>query len=102
MSSLPELPFCVHCRYNQPKEVAIGMVESWMPPDMEDEWLEWYSLTPLQRWQQSQALWWDYIRMGGSLDPQPDTQSPFFDPAAPGSGAPDGRTGLRVLRRSGV
>jgi hypothetical protein len=44
-----------------------------------DEWAEWYRLTPAQRWQESEKLWQTYLALGGSLDPEPDTQSPFFD-----------------------
>lgn len=44
-----------------------------------DEWAEWYRLTPVQRWQESEKLWQTYLALGGSLDPEPDTQSPFFD-----------------------
>jgi hypothetical protein len=46
------------------------------------EWAEWYRLTPAQRWLESEKLWQTYLALGGSLDPEPDTQSPFFD--APG------------------
>jgi hypothetical protein len=66
------------------------------------EWLEWYRLTPQQRWAESQKLWQTYLALGGSLDPEPDTQSPFFDAAAPGPTPADGRPGVRVIRRSGV
>ncbi len=44
-----------------------------------DEWAEWYRLTPVQRWLESEKLWQTYLTLGGSLDPEPDTQSPFFD-----------------------
>lgn len=40
--------------------------------------------------------------LGGSLDPEPDSQSPFFDEDAPSSVPVDGRPGVRVIRRSGV
>jgi len=43
------------------------------------EWAEWYRLTPAQRWLESEKLWQTYLALGGSLDPEPDTQSPFFD-----------------------
>lgn len=43
-----------------------------------DEWMEWYRMTPAERWQASEILWEAYIAMGGSLDPEPDTQSPFY------------------------
>ena len=46
------------------------------------EWAEWYRLTPVQRWLESEKLWQIYLALGGSLDPEPDTQSPFYDPQA--------------------
>lgn len=67
-----------------------------------DEWAEWYRLTPLQRWAESEKLWQIYTALGGSLDPEPDTQSPFFDARAPSSMSADGRPGVRVLRRGRV
>ena len=66
------------------------------------EWIDWYQMTPQQRWTESEKLWDTYLTLGGSLDPEPDTQSPFFDAGAPGAISADGRTGLRVVRRSGV
>jgi len=67
-----------------------------------DEWAEWYRLSPAERWAESERLWRAYLMLGGSLDPEPDTHSPFFDPATPGPRPPDGRAGLRVVRRSRV
>ena len=67
-----------------------------------EELADWYSLTPLERWGESAKLWELYLSLGGSLDPEPDTQSPFFDPSAPSSRPVDGRPGLRVVRRGGV
>lgn len=73
------------------------------PEDIiEGEWLDWYRLTPLERWQESQKLWTQYLAMGGSLDPEPDTQSPFYDGSTPGPRPVDGRPGVHILRRSGV
>jgi hypothetical protein len=46
---------------------------------VEGEWAEWYRLTPVQRWLESEKLWQTYLALGGSLDSEPDTQSPFFD-----------------------
>jgi hypothetical protein len=66
------------------------------------EWVEWYRLTPQQRWAESERLWATYLALGGSLDPEPDTQSPFFDPDSSSPVPVDGRPGLRVIRRSGV
>jgi len=67
-----------------------------------DEWAEWYALTPAQRWEESAKLWQAYVALGGSLDPEPDHQSPFYDPYEWRAVAADGRPGLRVVRRGGV
>ncbi len=67
-----------------------------------DEWAEWYRLTPVERWLESEKLWQTYLALGGSLDPEPDTQSPFFDAGAPRSRPAHGQPGLRVLRRGPV
>lgn len=66
------------------------------------EWPDWYTLTPLERLEESSKLWQTYLKLGGSLDPEPDTQSPFFDPEEWRALALDGRPGLRVVRRGGV
>jgi hypothetical protein len=63
-----------------------------------EEWAEWYLLTPIERWQQSSILWQTYLALGVSLEPELDTQSPFFDGSAPGSVSAHGRPSLRVLR----
>jgi hypothetical protein len=69
---------------------------------VEGEWAEWYRLTPVQRWLESEKLWRTYLALGGSLDPEPDTQSPFFDARARRPRPAHGRTGMRVLRRGRV
>jgi hypothetical protein len=70
--------------------------------DTEDEWLAWYRLTPQERWAESMKLWEFYLAMGGSLDPEPDSQSPF-DADYPRRQVPaDGRPGVRVVRRDGI
>ena len=66
------------------------------------EWAEWYRLTPAERWRESEKLWQMYLSLAGSLDPEPDMQSPFFDPATPASSTVDGRPGMRVVRRSRI
>ena len=66
------------------------------------EWADWYRLSPLERWHASGELWEFYLHIGGSLDPEPDTESPFYDGSAPCPRPADGRPGLRVLRRGGV
>jgi len=64
-----------------------------------EEWAAWYRLTPQERWRESEKLWEVYLYLGGSLEPEPDTQSPFFDPEA--SSAPAAYP-PSILRRSRV
>lgn len=66
------------------------------------EQAEWYSMTPMERWHEPGKLWEVYLAMGGSLDPEPDPQSPFFDPNDPNSSSVDGRRERRLVRRNGV
>lgn len=66
------------------------------------QWAEWYLLTPQERWRESDKLWATYLELGGSLDPEPDTQSPFFNEDEWRELSADGRPSLRVMRRSGV
>lgn len=68
----------------------------------EDEWLEWYRLTPQERWRETGKLWESFLTLGGSLDPEPDHQSPFYARGARSPGTAHGRTGIRVVRRSGI
>ena len=67
-----------------------------------DEWAEWYALTPAERFEESARLWQMYLALGGSLDPEPDTQSPFHDLQEWRALAADGRPGVRLVRRGGV
>ena len=64
-----------------------------------DEWKEWLELTPIERFRQSEKLFAQYLAMGGSLDPDPDPTSPFYDASEWRPGSAYGRAGLRVLRR---
>lgn len=43
-----------------------------------DEDQEWLSLTPAQRFIETTKLWELYLALGGSLDPEPNPQSPFY------------------------
>jgi hypothetical protein len=70
--------------------------------EIEEEQLDWYCLSPVQRWEISEQLWQNYLELGGSLDPESDTQSPFFDPETPSPVPFDGRPGMRIIRRSGI
>lgn len=66
-----------------------------------EEWTAWYRLTQQERWCESEKLWEVCLYLGGSLEPEPDTQSPFFDPEASNATAAY-PPGLRVLRRGRV
>ena len=63
------------------------------------EWAEWYRLTPVERWLESEKLWQTYLALGGSLDPEPDTQSPFFDAQKAGKTTVKQRKIERNVRR---
>ena len=67
-----------------------------------EELAEWYALTPWERWREAAKLWEVYLSLGGSLDPEPDTQSPFFDGETACARPVDGRAGLHIVRRGGV
>jgi hypothetical protein len=67
-----------------------------------EEWAASYRLSPVERWRESEKLWQIYFHLGGSLDTQTDTQSPFFDPSGPRTRPPDRRPAMRILRRSRV
>lgn len=63
-----------------------------------DEWVEWFHMTPQERWRESEKLWAVYLALGGSLDPEPDTQSPFYDPEE--AVAVENPAAMRIFRRS--
>lgn len=70
------------------------------PEDVTDpEWADWYRLTSAERMRESGKLWVSFLALGGSLDPEPDTQSPFFAAKAPREGTPYGRPGVHLIRR---
>ena len=41
-------------------------------------WAERSRMTPRERRDESEELWSTYLARGGSLDPEPDTRSPFL------------------------
>ena len=43
-----------------------------------DEETEWLNLSPQERFSETTKLWELYISLGGSLDPEPDPDSPFY------------------------
>ncbi len=66
-----------------------------------DEWMEWYFMTPEQRFLESEVLWDRFIEIGGSLEPEPDTQSPFFNLEEWRENFAHGRPSVRVVRGVG-
>ncbi len=70
--------------------------------ETDDEWEAWQLMTPQERWRESMKLWEFYLAMGGSLDPEPDSQSPFDPDYTPSSVPADGGPGVRVIRRGPV
>lgn len=81
-----------------PREPNIGFRDYGIP----EEWLEWYRLTPEQRWIESGLLLDTFLTLGGSLEPEPDTESPFFDAKTWCPLPAHGRPGVRVLRGCGI
>ena len=67
-----------------------------------EELLEWYRMSPRHRWAESLRLWDTFILLGGQLEPEPDSQSPFYDGQSRRRSPIDGRSSMRAVRRSGV
>jgi hypothetical protein len=65
-----------------------------------EEQIEWAKLTPEERFIESSKLWSTYLALGGSLDPQPDSQSPFDFQEMQRAVSVNGRTGVHFVRRS--
>jgi len=52
---------------------SITLVES-----LPDEWLEWVLMSEEERLRENERMWETYLALGGSLEPEPDPQSPFY------------------------
>lgn len=52
-------------------------IEKW-GLEIDEETLEWYSMSPAERFEESQKLWNEFLALGGKYDPEPDSQSPFY------------------------
>jgi len=63
---------------------------------------EWARMTPVERYIESGRLWSVYLSLGGSLDPEPDSQSPFDFPELERAVSPHGGTGVHIIRRGGI
>lgn len=70
--------------------------------DVGEEAFEWMRMTPQERIEESGRMWEMYRSLGGSLDPQPDSQSPFDFPELERALPSHGRAGVRDLRSGGV
>ena len=68
-------------------------------PHYSGEEIDWIKLTPEKRFRETTKLWDFYLAMGGSLDIQPDPQSPFYFPETQGKSASHRRAGKHNLRR---
>ena len=54
-----------------------SLEQQWLD-SIEPEWLEFYLMTPEQRWARATEVRAYYLAMGGTLEPDPDPQSPFW------------------------
>lgn len=63
----------------EPASAAGQRVQPDLESIIDEQWLAWYLLSPMERWNASQEMWREYLAMGGSLEPEIDSQSPFFD-----------------------
>ena len=63
-------------------------------------------LSMQERWRETQKLWQFYLSVGGSLDPEPDSQSPFYFTddwnSSPLRGHPDMNAVWRALIRKRI
>lgn len=65
---------------NPPIRVPPSIIEA-IERRVGPERMEWYSMTPAERWEATGALWINFLALKGSLDPNPDPERPG-DPAA--------------------
>ena len=63
------------------------------------EEMEWMLMSPAQRFAESSRLWQIYLEWGGSFDPEPDYQSPFYFEELQCALPRHGRPGVHRLRR---
>jgi len=54
--------------------------KAYLEESANEEMLDWFRLSPGERFIESMKLWEVFILLGGSYEPEPDTQSPFHIP----------------------
>jgi hypothetical protein len=86
-------PTASRSRYSEP-EALVALVG----PERAD----WYRRTPEERWRAAEALWQTFTDLGGTLDVEPDSQSPFYAARSRSAASAHGRAGVHHLRRRGV
>lgn len=59
-------------------------------------------MTHEERFRATDAMWDTYLKLGGSLAPELDPESPFFDEEDWRTLFADGRPSVHCVRRSGV
>ena len=78
------------------------MIVNHLDPQTLSENDEWALLSPQERFIESSKLWAVYLSWGGSLDPEPDSQSPFDCEELERAIPFNGRSGVHIIRRGGV
>jgi hypothetical protein len=68
---------------------------------VEEEALEWYRMTPQERWEESMRLWSTFRLLGGRFEPG-ELRSAFHDMRARPAGPDAGLAPVRVTRRGGI
>ena len=69
---------------------------------LDDETVEWYLMSPAERFEESQKLWLNFKMLGGSYDIQPDLQSPFYFQETSGPSSSHRRAGCNSLWGRGI
>lgn len=77
-------------------------IQEYFEEEYSAEELEWFSLSPAERWQASMEMWETFLFLGGQLDPITDPDSPFSDDETVLSGRKEERPGLRVIRHGKI
>ena len=65
----------------------------------DQEVMEWYALSPAERFAESQKLWEVFLLFGGTCEPKPDTESPFYHLQFERQSSTHGRASVHPLRR---